>query len=547
MIYRKFYKYSIIPVVSAANLISILVLLGMFLSPSPLPLHGQEHEKILEKVIVENIEVPVRVFQGKQPVGGLTKQDFQLFLNGKRKEINGFYEVRKKLADNLSRDSGSSPAAQSNIPPRLFVVIFNLSSITRDLTSQLDMLFDRIIRPNDRLMVLTNRFFISEWEVINKEEAKSKIKEVLDKEIHQLKMELPGFETELRASAATLKSQLAMPEPNIVGAFQEFFFSYRFILEDIKDQYLRIPVDQYIKIAEYLKSQEADKWVINFYQVGRLPLPDKTGEIQRTIDLILDSGPIENKETLQQLYYDVILKIQTIDTLFINDIAKAFLNSGATVHTQLLLPLSRYLSEDFRYETISTESASIMTELSRLTGGSFLTSNRTEKFIKDITTREDIHYVLTYAPNTGKKRKKPKLTVKVKNKNYRVTYDNQQRLKSFDDMVERLTRNIKDLEIESLSCNHDLMTFKLKNIQVVQYEEEKFWAVEARIKVLDQRSRLINGFKKVFKGTRIAGEGTIRVKLPSLGKGRYYIVVEVKDLFSLKSVTAGDAISIVME
>jgi hypothetical protein len=527
------------------DLINLFVLLGMLLFLSPL--HAQEHEKIVEKVIVENIEVPVRVFQGKQPVVGLKKDDFQLFLNGKRKEINGFYEVRKKLADNLSRDSGFSEGTQPGIPPRLFVMIFNLSSVTQDLTSQLDMFFERIIRPNDRLMVLTNRFFISEWEVVNKEEAKRKIKEVLDKETHQLRMEMLAFETNLRASAAALKFQLATSEANILPVFQEFFLNYRLILKDIKDQYLSIPVEQYIKIAEYLKSQQADKWVINFYQMGRLPLPDKSGDINRIIDHYLDSGPIEIKETIQQFYYDVLLKIKMIDTLFINDIAKAFLNSGATVHTQLLLPLPRYLSEDFQYENISTESSSIMTKLSRLTGGRVLTSNRTEKFIKNITTREDIIYVLTYAPNTGKKRKKPKLTVKVKNRNYRVTYDNKKRLKSFAGMVKRLTQNIKDLEIESLSCNNRMMTFKLKNIQVVQYEGKKFGIVQAQIKILDQHSHLISGFKKVFKGKEIAGEGTIRIKLPSLGKGRYHIVLEVKDLFSLKSVTAGDSISILME
>ena len=349
------------------DLINLFVLLGMLLFLSPL--HGQEHEKIVEKVIVENIEVPVRVFQGKQPVVGLKKDDFQLFLNGKRKEINGFYEVRKKLADNLSRDSGSSEGTQPGIPPRLFVMIFNLSSVTQDLTSQLDMFFERIIRPNDRLMVLTNRFFISEWEVVNKEEARRKIKEVLDKETHQLRMEMLAFETNLRSSAAALKFQLATSEYNLLPVFQEFFFNYRFILEDIKDQYLRIPVEQYIKIAEYLKSQQADKWVINFYQMGRLPFPIKSGPINRILEYYLDSGPIEIKETIQQFYYDVLLKIKMIDTLFINDIAKAFLNSGATVHTQLLLPLPRNLSEDFKYENISTESASIMTKLSRLTGG----------------------------------------------------------------------------------------------------------------------------------------------------------------------------------
>ncbi|MGD2085809.1 MAG: hypothetical protein PVH61_06455 [Candidatus Aminicenantes bacterium] len=507
----------------SSDLINLLVLLCMLLILSPL--QGQEHEKIVEKVVVENIEVPVRVFQGKQLVGGLKKEDFQLFLNGKRKEINGFFEVRKNLVDNLSRDSSPSEGSQPGIPPRLFVVIFNLSSITEDLTSQLDMFFERIIRPNDRLMVLTNRFFISEWEVVNKEEAKRKIMEVLDKDMRQLRMELLRFETELRASAAALRFEEADSNFNILAAIQRFFLNCQRIREDIKDRYLSIPVEQYIKIAEYLKSQQADKWVINFFQMGRLPQPNK----------------------YKQFYYNFIPKLRVIDTSLINDIAKAFLNSGATVHTQLLLPNHRHLSQDFQYKNVSTEPSSIMTKLSHLTGGKVLKSNSTEKFIKGITTREDIVYILTYVPDTGEKRKKPKLTVKVKNRNYRVTYDNKQRLKSFEDTVERLTQNIKDLEIESLSCNHRMMTFRLKNIQVVQYEGEKFSVVQTRIKILDQHSHLISDFKKVFKGKENSGEGTIRIKLPSLGKGRFHIVLEVRDLFSLKSVTTGDSISIQME
>ena len=112
-------------------------------------------------------------------------------------------------------------------------------------------------------------------------------------------------------------------------------------------------------------------------------------------------------------------------------------------------------------------------------------------------------------------------------------------------MMTKLTQNYKDIEIESLSCNDDLVTCKLKNIEVVQYEGEKFWAVQSRIKILDNRSRLITGFEKVFKETKGQGEGIIRLKLPLLTSGRYYVVLEVKDLFSLKSVTAGDAISII--
>lgn len=525
------------------------------------PLQGQEHKKIVEKVIVENIEIPVRVFQGTQPVGGLKKEDFRLYLNGKPKEINGFYEVKKKLADDSSRDSGSPPGPQHIAPPRLFVLIYNLSTYTQDLTSRLNTLFQRIIRPNDHIIVITNNFFITEFEVMNEDKAKDKILKVLDKEIQKLKQELILFENELRSIAAVLKSRLQDSDgviaQNPTPILYDFFVNYQFILEDIKEKYLSIPLDQYIKISEYLRSQEGEKWVINFYQLGRLPLLDNLGEINRIISRLGDDGsnsnplgeagetPQEIRQVIQDFYHNFINKVKMIDSLFVNDIGKAFINSGATFHTQLLSPLARSFSTDFKYETITTESENILRQLSKLTGGSVLSSNRTEKFVKDITTKEDISYVLTYVPNTGKKRKKPKVNIKINNNNYRVVFDDQRRLKSFKSMMTKLTQHYKDIEIESLSCNDDLVTFKLKNIEVVQYEGEKFWAVQSRIKILDNHSRLITGFEKVFKGIKGEGEGTIQVKLPSLSGGRYYVVLEVKDLFSLKSVTAGDAISII--
>lgn len=542
--------------------LSYILAMIFFLSP----LHAQEHKKIVEKVVVENIEIPVRVFHNRQQVEGLKKEDFQLYVNGKKKEINGFYEVRKKLPDNSSpgsrlTNSPSPPRAGQNIPPRLFVLIFNLSTYTQDLTRRMDTLFDRIIRSNDRIMVITNNFFITEWQVVNKEKARSKISGVLDKEVHKLKDEMILFENELKSIASVLKSRLQDSDGVVVQTptpiLYDFFINYQFILEDIKDKYLSIPLDQYIKIAKYLKSQEIEKWVINFYQLGRLPMLDNLGEINRIISRFGVDGPGSNPEgvtgetsqeirqVIQELYYNFILNVKVVDDLFVNDIGKAFLNSGATFHTQLLWPLARPFSNDFKYETIATESENILRRLSNITGGSVLSSNFTEKFIKEITTKEDIVYVLTYAPTIGKKRKKTKLAVTIKNKNYRVVYDDQRRKKSFKDMMARLTQNYEDIEIESLSCNNDLMTFKLKNIQVVQYEGEKFWAVQARIKVLDKRSRIITGIDRVFKGLKDEDQGTIQVKLPSLTQGRYYIVLEVKDLFSLKSVTAGDAISII--
>ena len=57
----------------------------------------KEHKPIVEKVTVTNVEVPVRVLYKGEPVADLTKDDFSIFENRKRVEINGFFIKRKKI------------------------------------------------------------------------------------------------------------------------------------------------------------------------------------------------------------------------------------------------------------------------------------------------------------------------------------------------------------------------------------------------------------------------------------------------------------------
>jgi hypothetical protein len=168
-----------------------------------------------------------------------------------------------------------------------------------------------------------------------------------------------------------------------------------------------------------------------------------------------------------------------------------------------------------------------------------------EDFINNITVNEDIIYMMSYVPDPQKK-KKQKLEIKLTgNKNFRVVYDDQKRLKPFEQVMKRLTSDIDDLEIDSISLQGDRLTVKLKNMAMVQYEGEMFGAVQARIKVMKNRgkpAKVIAGFEKTYKG--IEKDGIFQAELPHIPPGKYKVVLEVKDLFSLKNVYVGDAVTI---
>jgi hypothetical protein len=553
------------------NLIRVFSILSIFVLLFTLPslTDAQEQEKIVETVYVENVEIPVRVFDKTQLVKGLTKANFELYVDGKRTEINAFFEARKKIEENLSPGADPVEREAAAARPRLFALIFNLTDFKQDLAGHLDTLFKTIIKPGDHLIVITNRYFFPEWEVKSPEITKNKIVEILEKEVVKLKSEMLRFENELHSISSELKSRLAdryekdTDDNYPFKIFRDFFLTYQFVLEDIRNQYLNLPVSQYIKISEYLKGQDMEKWVLNFYQIGRLPLLDKNGPIHRKLDAFIDNDSSDSggsssgsgksftytpdmktvRQKLKSMYFDFIMEIQIIDELYVRDIGKAFLNSGATVHTLLLKPdrqssITGY--GDFKYEDVSTESESIFRQMTKLTGGRVVRSNKISQFISSITRDEDTLYTLTYAPD-GRSKKTSQVEVKVDNPTYRVVYDDRKRLKPFHEMVNRLGQLSRSIDIESITCDGRTLTAKLANIELVQFEGNALGAVRARVKIQDKRKKQIVNFEKTYKG--IKERGLLQIALPPIADGKYKLILEVKDLFTLKDVYAGDAIN----
>ncbi|MCP5047839.1 MAG: hypothetical protein GY940_11755, partial [bacterium] len=188
----------------------------------------------------------------------------------------------------LNGATGDAGSVQTAAPlPRTFILIFNLSDYHQDLTPILDYFFEKVIRPKDRILAISNFHFFPEWEVTSPEITKAQILKVIDKEVKRMRANITRFEVELRVAAATFKSDIAFAQLSgapVSPIFQEFFRTHRFVMEDMKRQFLSLPVEGYIETAEYLKSRSGDKYVFNFFQVGHLPMLDTFGEIQRIVN-----------------------------------------------------------------------------------------------------------------------------------------------------------------------------------------------------------------------------------------------------------------------
>jgi hypothetical protein len=520
---------------------------------------AQSQVDIVETVVVENIEVPVRVFSGKDPVADLKKEDFQLLVDGQPAVINGFYKVRKKLTlkDSSIPQPGGEPAATTK--PRLFVLIFNLYDYHQDLNSIMDYFFSKVVQPGDRVMAITNNYLFPEWTIQSPEITKKEILAILDKELTSLKSNLRFYENELKAQASKLKSEVTrlqmdeMSTPDlkkdfsdlITQQFSDFFLTYQLTLGDMRAEFLSLPLKRYIKVADYLRSQQADKWVFNFFQVGRIPMLRSVGEIQDKMDYYIDNNESPEKKDAGRRIRDLYHKYQSnmvfTEGDLVGDISKTFLNCGATFHTMLLKPINPGFIEDFKYRPVVTDAEVILKKLSRLTGGSIINSNKITAFVKKAVVKEDVVYMLTYVPAPGTNHRSS-IKIEIPGKKYRVVYDDQKRAKAFASARKKVMDQGPGLQIEKIIFHDNRLTVKLNHINMVEYDGKSFGAVQTRIKIQGKGSKPVAKFERTYKG--IKEVGVFHAELPLLAKGKYSIVLEVKDLFSLDNKYVGDAIKV---
>lgn len=496
-----------------------------------LPLIGmqqqeRDHDPIKEEVDVVNIQVPVRVFLKNKPVKGLKKEDFKLFLDGRETAVNGFYEARQKL-------KSRSPKNAAKKTPRLFALVFNISSDSRDLEKGLDTLFKQTIRRDDRLLVITNTMVLNDHIVENPQKEMVKIQKLVKIEAQRINFKLLAIESSVRFMANTLKTELdtgKFGDPE--AAVKRFLVDYQNTFNEFRQIFFTPPEEQYIKIADYLRKQQVEKYVFHFYQVPRFPqLKVSGGTLYKAIEDVF------NRSTPNPYTHEMLpLMNKPEEKDFIQTMGKHFLNSGASFHTLLLSsPIPRQF-EEYAYRPVTTDSEHIFRQVTLDTGGKVIASTNMGKFIKGVGKTEDVYYMLTYAPKqTGKK---GKVKVTVTNPSYprlQIVYDNQQRPAYFQKIAKKVEKQIPYIRIRQIRHKDGVLSMVINGAHMTA--DKDGGAIQGRlllnVKLLNQNAVLLSSAQKAFKTK--ASDFPISLRLPGIKKGVYQVLLEVNDLNSSRN------------
>jgi hypothetical protein len=224
---------------------------------------------------VVNLEVFARALDKEgMPVAGLKKEDFRIEEGRVPVEINGFAEIRKKLT------------VAGPVPRRLFALFFNVGNPRPDLDKAVDMFFEKIFKPGDRLMVMTNRFSITDHVVTEPARDRETIRAMLLAETRDFASRLAQLEQNLQSLLSTTMVSLSSEENaedlgflvpdnkseiGVLAPLNRFYTQYLQYFDEYKEGYLTLSLSQYARMAEYLKNQDAEKYALVFYQQGVFP------------------------------------------------------------------------------------------------------------------------------------------------------------------------------------------------------------------------------------------------------------------------------------
>ena len=349
---------------------------------------------VSEYVSVVNVEVIARVQRNGQPVGGLQKSDFVLAENGKKVEINGFRELRRRISQPAVNEEKAAPAARS-LPGRLFVFCFWLKDRQAEYKEALDHFFREIFRPGDHVILAHSK----DTSLINSLEEIAPVRAKFEAELKQsieqgnitraqLYDQIDDAISSYVNRSANMDEEAArmMLQAQIKDSWSEFHMKF-----------LKLDPGGMTLLAESLKSIRKEKWLLIFLQDEVFPEFDENGQIPAF------------RSKLEEMKKKARVEVDA----FNDKVRSAFIAADATV--SLIRLGSGTLEEQGRspyylQKAVYSNRDECFRKISSVTGGAMIADNNLARALSRVADKEDICYVISFAPENSRKKRKIELT-----------------------------------------------------------------------------------------------------------------------------------------
>ena len=484
----------------------------------------QEIER--EYVQVLNIEMLVRVMKDGRPLPGLKKGDFTLLENGRKQEINGFLEVHRSIAPSETKPTVG--AEKQKRTGRLFLLFFWIHEPSIRVNEVLDYFFKSIYREGDRVILADQNHSLEINTAVEKQAGIEEFKAGLAALSRDLRFARERFkldiDTYMQDYVSAIWADKKPNQPLAPGHHAVVLVAkYAQLLREYRLKNLTPNTDRLEALSRSLEAVDTDKWALVFFQHDLLPLLDSEKLKDENFHLVLGKSINEIEKVNRDLLFPV-------DALRLADSLRTrFIQANTQFHLLLL---------DSRQSPAAVDSTSrfgvvnpflvfsnweeTFRQIAAATGGEIMDGNRMKEALAEVANREDVYYVLTYAPDEGKRRER-KVDIRVKRDGVKVIHGRRVEME-----------NLPQIKLAAIEPGPGRVRVELENIYMIGQGEPRSGLVRVTLSAASEGEKP----QILVKDLEVATTGSVEVPIKDLEPGRYQLVVQVVD--SLTGLEAQD-------
>jgi hypothetical protein len=398
----------------------ILIVFSGFISFS-------QQDILVERSLVVNIEVPVRVFKDGKFVDNLKLKDFEIWEDGVPHKIEAVYLIKK---DTVERKEETKTQFKPQTE-RTFFLLFEMHEYDPRVSKSIDEFVQNVLLAKDNLIAVTpvNTYRLKDkgLEIKPREEIAKELKSLLRKDIISGSGEYRSALHDIEEVARVITSAFVPSEDKarilshisdgrgVMGLELDLaitlYIAYLEKLEVLREVNQRRLLD----FAGYLKEREGQNNVFFFYQREFIPQIDPKYLIQ-------------NESMFQELGGDISILLKNANTQYrdvtvdIKKLKEAYADASTAIHFMYITRQPKVVPGVYFAER-SSDIFTPFLEMSKASGGFAESSANPDYLFKNALAASENYYLVYYAPKNYRGDGKFKnIKVRVKGKGYKVVH-----------------------------------------------------------------------------------------------------------------------------
>lgn len=458
-----------------------------------------------------HLTLPVKVLLNDEAVENLTKNDFNLLINGKKREITKFLK-RKQSLD------------QAN-PRRNFILAFNMTDYGQQITDGISYFILNILNNGDGLVLWTPTKI---YQIPTEKDKKLLLEDIVnivkrDTFNYKKDISLPTKNLNEIMSAGRVRASrdvdfTQQDISNFLTNYSREFsnFKNRFILPKL----LKIPV-----VTALLAEKQGEKWFIGFMEREIIPnIADYKKRARQIRDAAaLLSGSDHANATRMYTGINMIDKLMLIsEGLPTQKITDTLLNENVSFNAVLFKNQKKSTKLG---DNISPDYEKIFNNFSKLTGGVSVIHSNLKEGLEVIRKNSSVNYHLIYKFD-GKLEDKD-IKVNLSNPDAKAYYKQSFTKSEIEKMIE------PKITLSGFSLRQHILKFSISNFKKGAPDNKDQGIVRILVELIDQQDTVVFKTQNTLKSDKKSF--SISLKIPPKHKGRFNVRISAFDLISSRS------------